>query len=102
MDIQQAIIKKIEDVDREGAVRLLREWGEMHGNQRAGVVVLGSVMRKIGEMWENEGKLSLARGYCAAKIVEDALGVLVEDAEEVPWVYSNKGTGTLIGSASIN
>lgn len=90
MNIQDALVKMIANVDRKGANRLIEEWGGEYGYDNLLVEVLGPALRKVGKMWYGE-EFSLAHGYVASKIAEDALKKFIQTKGEATSGSPRKG-----------
>lgn len=73
MPIQDELIEHIMQADRSGAVKLVMDWAAQHDIKRIVQDVLEPALVKLGEQWEQGGKITLAHGYVAAKVAEDIL-----------------------------
>lgn len=90
MDINETLIKMITNSDRNGAKRIIEEWGSEHGYENLLVEVLGPTLRRVGEMWRGD-EFSLAHAYIASKIVEDALEKYEQEKGDVLAGVTGKG-----------
>ncbi len=95
MDIQELLVEKIRNADRAAASVLLEAWAAEHGAERLVVEVLEPTLRLVGQGWNSTGAFSLAQGYVAAKVAEDALTKIaaqsgtVASASKGPVVIGN-------------
>lgn len=70
----ESLVACIQEADREKASVLLDQWIELHGVESMITEFLSPAMERLGEMWaRNKSELSLAQGYVASKVAEDAL-----------------------------
>jgi methanogenic corrinoid protein MtbC1 len=61
----------IMDSDRDRAIRILTEWGEVNGYLGAITKILEPVLLQIGQAYGDGRPVSLAHGYVAAKVAEE-------------------------------
>lgn len=72
MPIQDELIEHIMQADRSGAVKRVMDWAAHHDIKRIVQDVLEPALVQLGEQWE-QGGITLAHGYVAAKVAEDIL-----------------------------
>lgn len=80
---RKLLMDMIADADRDGAMRLIEEWGSCHGYDKLLMDVLDPVLRAVGERWQVE-EFSLAQSYVAAKIAEAALIKMEKSPANLP------------------
>lgn len=73
MAIQQELIEKIRQADRQAANALLDAWADEHGYERLLAEVLDPALITIGEEWRSCETFTLAQMYVAAKVTEDVM-----------------------------
>ena len=80
-DAQQALLDAIQQADRAGARAVIEAWAETHPFERVVPDLLSPTLETFGRLWAHR-KLgfSLATGYVAAKVAEDVLARLLEEA----------------------
>lgn len=91
MNIQQPLIEKIRQADREGANALLDAWAAEHGYERLIREILDPALALIGEEWNASETFTLAQVYVAAKVTEDVLGKVAAQRKQAPGGYPSKG-----------
>lgn len=84
MDIHKALLEAIRKADRGEAAELLDAWSAQHGCQRMLEDVLEPVLFQIGQQWRDSESFTLAQGYMAAKVAEDALAKIAAAANPSP------------------
>jgi len=86
-DWQDELTKTIYDADRALANELIDAWAAQHGYESAVTDYLCPVLESFGERWANQlegNQASLAQGYVASKIAEDALAKVLALREADP------------------
>lgn len=91
MDIQEAMAERISCADREGAGRLVDEWGGEHGFENLLEELVGPALKRIADTWEMDGDVSLSRAYIASRIVDEALEKVRAADSGNPSVSETKG-----------
>lgn len=91
MNIQQPLIEKIRQADREGANAILDAWAAEHGYERLIREILDPTLALIGEEWNASETFTLAQVYVAAKVTEDVLGKVAAQRKQAPGDYPSKG-----------
>ena len=85
-DWPEELIQTVFNADRPRANELIDAWAAEHGYESAITDYLSPVLESFGEVWANQldgAQASLAQGYVAAKIAEDALAKVLA-AQEAP------------------
>ena len=80
----EELTKSIFDADRALANELIDAWAAEHGHESAVTDYLCPVLEAFGEAWASQietAQASLAQGYVAAKIAEDALAKVLKAQE---------------------
>lgn len=86
-DWQEELTQTILDADRVLANELLEAWAATHGYESAVTDYLCPVLEAFGATWASQlegAQASLAQGYVAAKIAEDALARVLALREATP------------------
>ncbi len=78
----ERLLACIQEADREEAGVLLDQWIASQGLDSLITELLSPTMERLGEMWaRNKSELSLAQGYVASKVAEDALAKILQIRE---------------------
>jgi len=78
-DWEQELVECIRQADRLGAADLIADWAQRYGYESAVTELLGSALEVFGRQWaECIEDTSLAQGYVASKIAEDALAKVLQ------------------------
>jgi len=80
-EVRDNLQAAIFDADRQTANKIIDSWVSQENNTYAEAItkVLEPTLIKIGAMWDKDGDLSLAQGYVASKIAEDAMAKLTTE-----------------------
>ncbi|MBI5868799.1 MAG: cobalamin B12-binding domain-containing protein [candidate division Zixibacteria bacterium] len=81
VEIQMALLDAIERADRTSAQAMLRTWAAAHGPERLLAEVIEPVLAWIGEGWRRHESFTIAQGYIAAKVIEDALDQIITPSQ---------------------
>ncbi len=90
VSLQDQILEFILNAQREKVNELIDNWAVENSYTEALTLILGPVLKKIGNLWFKE-KASLAQGYVAGKIAEDILLKAFEKGESKMALAESKG-----------
>lgn len=96
-EIQNELMTAIFEADRDRAGKILNEWGEKRGFEKAVFEVLEPVLEEIGVIWETSHNVSLAQAYVAGKISEDFMLRVAEEYNQANPAPLKKGA-VIIGN----
>lgn len=67
------LVECILATDLKQGSAIVEQWASRHGHGHAITELVAPALAKIGDMWLNPGKVSLAQGYVAAQFAEEFL-----------------------------
>ncbi len=80
-DHHQELLNAIQQADRAGANAIIEDWAAGHSYPQVVPDLLSPTLEAFGRLWAHrEIGFSLATGYVAAKVAEDVLARLLEEA----------------------
>jgi len=86
-DWEQELVECIRQADRTGASDLIEDYAQLFGHESAITQLLGSALECFGHRWANcLEDTSLAQGYVASKVAEDALARVLHIRQSAPCV----------------
>ncbi len=90
-ELIKSLLHRIITADRQGANQIIDQWAQHHGHEKAVLEILEPALVLFGECWAKDDNISLAQGYIAAKIAEDALNRAVLDKKQDNFITDIKG-----------
>lgn len=72
-EILSQLVESILATDLKESSAIVEQWADRYGHGHAITALVAPALAKIGDMWLDPGKVSLAQGYVAAQFAEEVL-----------------------------
>lgn len=72
-EILRQLVESILATDLKKGSAIVEQWANQYGHVRAITELVAPALAKIGDMWLDPGKVSLAQGYVASRFAEEFL-----------------------------